>query len=124
MEPVRGQARDHSVIQDEAILAEQDTVTQSFHRECGERVDVDAVEKFGGIGTHHLDLAEGRSIENTDSFTHGLALACDRRVHAFAAAWKIVRALPGPHILEYRPVRFRPAVDRRRAYRIEERPPA
>ncbi len=113
-------ARDHAVVVNEAVVAQQDAVAAATHREAREVVHVHARQERRGIGPHDLDLAERRGIEDAASRAHRATLAGDRPVHVFAGPREVASPLPLSHVLEHGTLPARPLVHRRRAHRIEQ----
>ena len=55
--------------------------------------DVQAVEKFGGLGPAYLDLAQGRDVDDADLVAHARDLGGDG---ACGSGWPAVMAWPQP----------------------------
>src|SRR3546814_5058149 len=70
--------------------------------ELGPGVRIDAVEEFGRIRPLHVDLAEGRIVEDADAPARRQDLAVDRLAHRLALARVVPGALPLADILEDR----------------------
>ena len=120
MEPIRREARNHTVVVNEAIVAAQDAVACAALREPRPAVHVEPIHEFGGIRAHHLDLAEGRGVENAAGIAYGEAFARDRGMQTLAVAREIARALPQRDVLEHGALPLCPSVRRRGAPRIEQ----
>ena len=101
------------VIEHHAVVAAHDAVAAAPDRKALPAVDVDAIEKAAGIGSRHLDLAEGRGIEQRDAIPRRKAFAPHRRRHVFLGARVVARPFPLPDILEHRTGRDVPLMHRR-----------
>ena len=120
VETIRGRARDHAVVVDESILAQQDSVACAADSKIRPVVDVQAVQELGRIGADDRDLAECRGVEDSAAGADRQAFAGNGRMHVLARARKIPRALPQADILEHGAMLRRPFMHRRLAHRIEQ----
>ena len=116
VEAVGGEAADDAVVHDEAGFGQHQPVAAAARLELRPGIGVEPVHELGGIRTDHLDLAEGRGIEDADA-----ARAPSRHSRATAACMssplpgKVAGALPQADILEDRALLLGPVVDRRLA---------
>ena len=110
MKPVVRDARDHAVVVDEAVVAQQDAVAAPADGEARKVVDIHARQERRGVRPDDLDLAERRGVEDAARRAHRATLARDGQVHALAIPREIARALPLPHVLEHGSVPARPLV--------------
>src|SRR3546814_5081252 len=62
--------------------------------EVADSVDIDALEELGGVGPLHLDLAEGRGVEQPDLSAQREHLARDRRMFVFTGTGEIGGSQP------------------------------
>ena len=101
MEAVFGNPPDHAIVINEAVLAAHDPVAAHADGEFLPRVGVHQFHELDGVRPHHLDLAEGGSIENAGRLAGGLAFAGNGCVHVLTGARKVPGAFPVADILEY-----------------------
>src|SRR3546814_14059321 len=71
------------------MLAEHQAVSATPDLEVADSVDIDALEELGGVGPLHLDLAEGRGVEQPDLSAQREHLARDRRMFVFTGTGEI-----------------------------------
>ncbi len=87
-------ARGRAVVEDDAVLAQHQTVARAADRQRLKAVDVDAVEKLAGIGSLDVDLAERGDVDHSDLVARRQRLADDRLAHALAGLRIGARAQP------------------------------
>src|SRR5712691_8201467 len=116
--PIGREAGPDAVVEYHAVLAAHQPVAAPPDRQVLPMVDVDAVEKPPGIAAEHLDLAEGRGVEEGDPVAHREAFAPDRRNHVLTGERVIARALPLSDILEHRAGDDMPIVHRGDPHRV------
>ena len=115
-----GNAPDHAVIGDKTVFTAQYAIAALAHAQLGPGIDVHAVHELCRIGADHLDLAQGRGIENAAVLAHRQTFAPNRRLHILAPLREEAGAFPQGHVFENGPLLDRPIMDRGRADRIEQ----
>ena len=86
--------RGGAVIENEAVLAQHETVAATSHLEIRPAVDVDALQKLRGIAALDGDLAQGRHIHHAHRVAYRQGLAVDGVHHSFAGLGVVLGAQP------------------------------
>ena len=60
------QARHHTVVEDDAVVAEHQAVAHMTGLQAGHVRNVEAVDEACGVGPRNFDLAERRAVEKPD----------------------------------------------------------
>ena len=119
MEAVLGDAPDHAVVADIAVVPEQQAIAAAPDAELRPWIGVHPLHEGDGIRTDYLDLAERRGVEDAETLAHGTAFAAYGGVHVLAGLGEIPRPAPLADRLEDRAVLGGPAVDLRLARHLE-----
>src|SRR3546814_8792886 len=82
------------LVPQEAVLAQHEAVACLALRQLQEAVGVDAVQERGGVGTLHVDLAEGRDVGDADRGAHLACLTHIGLLHRLAGPPVDARTLP------------------------------
>src|SRR6185437_11085218 len=78
-----------AVVINEAIIAQEHTITASPNGEARPVVHVQAVHECHGVFADDFDLAQRRAIEESAALASCEALACDCCVHVLAPAGEV-----------------------------------
>src|SRR3546814_20913913 len=76
------------------MLAGHQAVSATPALEVADSVDIDELEDLGGVGPLHLDLAEGRGVEQPDLSAQREPHARDRRMFVFTGTGDIGGSQP------------------------------
>ena len=63
-------ARGGAVVHDDAVFAQHETVARLAHGQFGKSVDVDPVQKLGGVGPLHINFAQGGRVGHAHAVAH------------------------------------------------------
>src|SRR5687767_14142399 len=69
------EARDSSVVEQNAAFIAHHRITHASGLEIGEPVGIDLVEKLACVGASHVKLAEGAHVDQTHAFAHSAIFA-------------------------------------------------
>jgi hypothetical protein len=120
-EAVLGQAHDHAVVEEKAVLVAHQPVAALAHGQRGHHAGVEEVEELARVGALHEDLAEGGGVEQADVLAGVEDLARHRGMDRLAGCAEAVGAAPVGDRFPMRAVGLVPAVHRGPADGLEER---
>ena len=95
-----GEAEEQPVVDDDAVFVQHQAVAAPARLQRLGVVEIDPIQKFGGVRPPHFQLAQGRVVEQAQAFPHHACLPADRLKFAFARPGIAGRALPSAVMLE------------------------
>ena len=107
----------YAIIDHDTVLAEHQPVTNTTGLQSKDVVNVDSIEKFARIRPFTFDLAEWRTIEESDASTDRKRFLPNGGFAVATIDCVIFRSLPGAIVFEYSPLINMPGVRRQQACR-------
>ena len=107
----------YAIINHDTVLAEHEPVTNTTGLQSKDVVNVDSIEKFARIRPFTFDLAEWRTIEESDASTDRKRFLPNGGFAVATIDCVIFRSLPGAIVFEYSPLINMPGVRRQQACR-------
>ena len=111
-EPLRLEPHHRAVVDHHAVHPAHHAVADHAGLQRADQVGVEQVQEHPGVGTLHVDRAEGRTVQDPHPGTDSGGLPPDRVVHRLAVEGVVAGPQPLPHRLELGAVSDVPVVHR------------
>src|SRR5687768_1081688 len=100
MKAIGRKSPDNTVVQHEAVLAQQHAVPTLADSKLRPAIDVQPVQELGSIRAEYLYLAQGRCVEDAHRLADDTTFARHRFMNILAGKGEVMRTPPGADILE------------------------